>query len=122
MFCIKCGNELPDGSAFCNACGTKMYDGTEKPAESNKFKVVLFRVSQFFVFNPAINVVLDGVENFSLADGQRIEMLLERGKHNIRLSASFRKRNIDFDVNSDMNITVSWNRVTGAIVADVDSV
>ncbi len=24
MFCIKCGKELPDGSIFCSACGTRL--------------------------------------------------------------------------------------------------
>ena len=24
MFCPKCGNQVPDGAAFCNACGNKL--------------------------------------------------------------------------------------------------
>lgn len=28
MFCPKCGNQLPDGSAFCGKCGAKL--GTSK--------------------------------------------------------------------------------------------
>ena len=32
MFCPKCGNELPEGAAFCNACGA----GVEKKASDAK--------------------------------------------------------------------------------------
>ena len=35
MFCLKCGNELPDGVLFCNKCGTKVGMSAEPvaPAE-----------------------------------------------------------------------------------------
>ena len=34
MKCINCGNELPDGSRFCNVCGTDQSVETEvKPAQ-----------------------------------------------------------------------------------------
>lgn len=32
MFCFKCGAELPDGSMFCDKCGTKVGNEQEKPA------------------------------------------------------------------------------------------
>ena len=31
MFCRKCGSQLPDGSAFCNKCGTKIVYLEEAP-------------------------------------------------------------------------------------------
>ena len=30
MFCVKCGNEIPDGSAFCPKCG----NAVRKPEEA----------------------------------------------------------------------------------------
>ena len=35
MFCLRCGKELPDGSAFCSKCGTKILDN-EKVYNNDK--------------------------------------------------------------------------------------
>lgn len=35
MFCIKCGNELPEGSLFCNVCGSSQTDSKNQNDNSN---------------------------------------------------------------------------------------
>ena len=33
MFCINCGNKLPDGALFCDQCGRRIvYESTYNPA------------------------------------------------------------------------------------------
>lgn len=31
LFCVKCGEKVPDTANFCNACGTKVIDKSEAP-------------------------------------------------------------------------------------------
>ena len=42
MFCTKCGKELPDGTAFCPACGTSTADKPiAVPSEEESLKYIL---------------------------------------------------------------------------------
>lgn len=33
MFCSKCGNQVADGSVFCNACGASLQPGAQEQAQ-----------------------------------------------------------------------------------------
>ena len=35
MFCSKCGAQIPDGSAFCQACGTPVQEKVDSPEQTN---------------------------------------------------------------------------------------
>ena len=41
MYCNKCGQMIPDGSVFCNSCGTKQVQPTSAHATPSKVKPVL---------------------------------------------------------------------------------
>lgn len=38
MFCVKCGNEMPDESSFCPKCGTKVGENNSKNKNPDKIK------------------------------------------------------------------------------------
>lgn len=40
MYCIKCGSKLPEGAAFCPACGHKL-EKAERPGRKRKLRIIL---------------------------------------------------------------------------------
>lgn len=47
MFCIKCGQQLPDGSKFCSNCGTSL--DTVSTREKSSFETITLNNKQSFV-------------------------------------------------------------------------
>lgn len=125
MYCNKCGAPNPDGSAFCSTCGAKLVAPPRQQSQrwqgppSRMHAVTIFRESQLFLVNPPINCLIDGNDHRSLENGQSIKIELPAGPHSIELYMGFRHRDLDIDLNSDMTIYVKWNRITGAIVAEL---
>jgi len=115
---MHCGAKIPDDSVFCSKCG-KSISGNENEVVTceSKYKVTLYRESQMYLLNPPINISVDGVMNSSIENGGTRLIELNEGSHTFEFSASMRKTKIDANLNSDMQITLSWNRLTGAIVA-----
>ncbi len=40
MFCVNCGNKLPDGAGFCPSCGNKVGDVSSAPAPAEETVVI----------------------------------------------------------------------------------
>ena len=66
MFCVKCGNQIQDGTAFCSACGNRVGEvpvasssDTVMPVEDNviiksKKDLIYERFCQYMTSNPLI--------------------------------------------------------------------
>lgn len=69
MFCIKCGNEIPDGAQFCPKCGTNVINGPLKETQVNKEKERL-SISIGIVVLSAILSILSVICSISLFAGK----------------------------------------------------
>lgn len=79
MFCVKCGNQIQDGTAFCSACGNRVGEVpvasssvTAMPVEDNviiksKKDLIYERFCQYMTSNPLIvgfNPTFGELENY----------------------------------------------------------
>lgn len=79
MFCVKCGNQIQDGTAFCSACGNRVGEVpvasssvTVMPVEDNviiksKKDLIYERFCQYMTSNPLIvgfNPTFGELENY----------------------------------------------------------
>ena len=118
MFCSFCGSKNPDEGKYCFSCGKPLVTGASTEQNQigiNTHKLTIFRVSQMFLMNPPINIQINGKLSQTIANGETLYLKLEEGLYNIEFSQSFRKRAVEINFTSDMQITVKWNRMTGAI-------
>ena len=58
MFCPKCGNNVSEGAAFCNNCGTQV-SGAVNPANNN---LIISRPGKFIGVAVDLRVIINGVE------------------------------------------------------------
>lgn len=119
MFCNYCGAQNPDDSNFCSKCG-RAFNKIPHPADNNptKYKLNIFRISQLYLVNPPINISIthdNHTDQMSIENGQNLSLSLEKGEYQITFYQSFRKKHICVNMDQDRNITVKWNRLTGAI-------
>lgn len=111
MFCKYCGHELSDDSAFCSACGKSL---TAAP-KSDTVKITFFRESQLYLINPPININIDGKKMLSIANGETLELDMDKGPHSVVFSQGFRKKTLDFTATEETCYTIKWDRMTGSI-------
>lgn len=69
MFCIKCGNEIPDGAQFCPKCGTRVINEPLKKTQILKKKKGLTISIEIVVFS-AILSILSVISSISLFAGK----------------------------------------------------
>lgn len=118
MFCRHCGVEISDDSSFCSKCGKSVSGNQNLDTVSViKHKVTLFRTSQTYLLNPPINISINGVADSSIENGGNKEFELDQGHYIFEFSASVRKAKIEVNLDRDVQITLSWNRLTGSLVA-----
>lgn len=129
MFCQNCGTQLNDTAKFCVQCGTATSGAPTTAFVANSsidqkektYKVSLFRRSELYLINGPINICIDGEKNLSIDNSKNLEIHLAPGPHNIKFYQSFRKRILDIDLQHDINIMISWNRLTGALNANIQN-
>lgn len=119
MFCSNCGTQLSDESLFCSKCGKPTQVNVNVLEKSTKYKVTIFRESQIYLVNPPVNISINNKMSRSIENGGTMELELEEGQYKFEFSMSFRKKAIDLEVNKDIQITVKWSRLTGALIIDV---
>lgn len=120
MFCNHCGQGNLDGSSFCPKCGEKLGSGAAKGLDSAKvYTIDIFRESQTFLLNSPINISIDGRKSCSIANGERLELQLSEGQHELVFSQSMRKKSLTVDLQEDICINLKWNRIWGSIEATI---
>lgn len=120
MFCRFCGNQILADSAFCSKCGKPVMQDTESTIENvtlPKFKIILFREAQMYLVNPPINIAVNGNMNTSISNGETKDLMLEQGHYTLEFSSSMRKSKIEVDLTKNIQINLTWSRLTGGIVA-----
>lgn len=119
--CPECGKQISDKVKACPHCGYPFEEQQTSPNDSaiKKHKVTIFRESQMYLLNPPINISINGVKRLSIANGQTLEIDLEEGDYTFEFSCSFRSREINLKLLADTQITLKWNRFTGALMANV---
>ncbi len=123
MYCFKCGKQIPDESVFCSFCGTRV-DGSETSSngaaiEEVKYALTIDRKSQPYLINPPVKVIIDGDIRFGVDNGKTETVPVSSGRHQIELKMSVRQKNIEVDIQKDTTIEIGFNRLTGAITANV---
>ena len=123
MYCFKCGKQIPDESVFCSFCGTKVSgsvpDEPQASSEDVKFSLTIDRKSQPYLINPPVKVIIDEDIRFGVDNGKTETVSVTPGHHHIELKMRVRQKSIDVDVQKDTTIEIGFNRLTGAITADV---
>lgn len=118
MFCNNCGKENPNDSKFCSNCGKNIISDIDID-NSKMHTIEIFRESQLFLINPAVNVAVNGVNKLSIANGENVKLKLEEGKYEITFTMSLRKKVVQIDLKKDTHIDLKWNRFTGSMVVNV---
>ena len=76
-----------------------------------------------FLINPPINLSIVGdstTKKISIANGETVRLELFPTTYEFTFSQSMRKRTLVVDLQKDIHIDVRWNRITGAIEANVN--
>lgn len=125
LFCNHCGSKNPDGSNFCSNCGKALVSSFSEQNEDTVrlHTVEIFRESQLFLLNPPINLSIVGsstTKKISIANGETAKLELPPAMYEFTFSQSMRKRTLSIDLQSDIHIDVKWNRITGAIEANIN--
>ena len=76
MFCPKCGTSLPEGTSFCNICGSQLRGGNTGPVQSNYVPPVPSKLNyQIFGDNmPAVAIRLNPGESIFTQSGGMVWM------------------------------------------------
>lgn len=119
MFCSQCGAEMADNAKFCTKCGSAAFPGDAKnerdTANVTRHVLTIVRQNQWFAINPDVEIIVDGVERYMLANGKSLELPIAPGKHNLAFYCTIRSRIVDINVYSDMTLNVKFNRITGSL-------
>ena len=76
------------------------------------------RKNQFFLSDPDMKMVLNNRVHY-IKHASSITVPVPRGNYQIEFSASLRKKHLNLTVNRNMEIILSWNRITGEIEAEI---
>lgn len=90
-FCMHCGAKIPDSAKFCPECGKKT--ATYTPNAEDSFTSVPIPASGILAlsrkFGPYANidaeVIIDGVSNGVIRDGEKKEIKVPPGNHSVKV-------------------------------------
>lgn len=117
MFCRRCGKELSNDSVFCSQCGCHVEENVQPQEET--FVLTLDRSSQLYLLNPPIKAIIDGTKRVSIPSGETATLNLRLGAHKIVFTSCGRTAELDFNMTSDMVISIKFSRLTGGIIAKI---
>jgi len=99
MFCLKCGNELPEGSMFCSKCGTALGNVSGGHVAYGKSKVILTRQKKYVAMAVKIKVFIDGEFVAELKNGDEKQVFVNSGKRALYCEAFGygKSQSVDFE-------------------------
>ena len=125
MFCPQCGKAVDDVAKFCPYCGKPMPQekgdvssdeaSASTSSDSEVYRVTIHRINQFYVYNPKMEVFLDGVEVCAVKNRSTVTFEAAKGTHTLRITSFFRKKQVQISILEDTELVVGWNRLTGGI-------
>lgn len=129
MFCTNCGNQLPSEAKFCPNCGASVLE-VNAPTESTGYqkneatsgsthRLTFQRKNQFYAVNPPMVISIDGEHQLSVENGAEVSIELPEGQHHILITSTIRKKKFDVLLKSNTKVSLGWNRLTGAMQAEI---
>lgn len=107
--CPECASEISDKAVSCPQCGCPI---------SADSKVVVYGYTQQFAMNPKVSVFLDGEQVGQVGQGERLEIDLTEDAE-VSFKCNMRKAKVRVPSGELTNVKLSWNRITGKMVAQV---
>ena len=107
--CVQCGNIVENQVEICPKCGCYV---------SNLRTLTLERASQFFLINPAVEVVIKGhggKKILKVENGQTVQFKLPADQYHLFFSFGFSTAELDIDLSKNMAIYISSNRFSGKL-------
>lgn len=80
--------------------------------------LTITRAHQVLAFNPPIKLVVDGRDRYTLNVSDVLQIPLSPEAHTLEFSAMLRKKSVMIQTLEDMTLTLSWNKITGALEAE----
>ena len=132
LFCPNCGTKLPENAKFCSSCGNPVptiqnsvpiwektvqnEPSTDSCSNAEMCRLTIRRRNQFYVYNPAMKVFLDGTKIGDVENGATVTFDVPKGVHTLRVTSCFRKKKITVSFSGDTDLELQWNRLTGGII------
>ena len=132
LFCPNCGTKLPENAKFCSSCGNPVptiqnsvpiwektvqnEPSTDSCSNAEMCRLTIRRLNQFYVYNPAMKVFLDGTKIGDVENGATVTFDVPKGVHTLRVTSCFRKKQITVSFSDDTDLELQWNRLTGGII------
>ncbi len=141
-YCVKCGTELNGQMRFCPKCGfpteedrketslqnTEQIDSTKNLHSnseslfiptSNQLKAKVITIhgyTQWFAINPDIKVLLNGQLVGKVGKGGTLQVNIE-SPCQMKFECNLRSTNLNVDPSIDKDIYLSWDRISGCLLA-----
>ncbi len=113
--CPECNSEISDKSLTCIKCGCPINGGTN--TDNKNLKISYPKDGR--PATPKIKVFINGRQIGEYADGTENELQVNESG-TLLFKGSFRKVEVNFDCTKNYHVTLTWNTLTGKIVADVE--
>lgn len=79
------------------------------------YMVTVSRPNQFFVINPPIQVLVDGMPEITVKNGSECQFPVKTGLHMFTFRAMGKSKDFPWEIVKDFRVEVKWDRVTGAL-------
>ncbi len=76
ILCPECGKEISDKAKACPNCGMPLSEEMQ-----GTFDVIIKREYQFYLINPALNLLVDGEDEYKVKNGESIVVPMTSGEH-----------------------------------------
>lgn len=96
--------------------GVPTYSKTSNvPKQPTIVHLTISRPNQFFVWNPAMKITVDGVPQADLCNNSSISVATMPGRHTIDICFAFRRTVVQVELVADSTVIACFNRITGKI-------
>lgn len=114
MFCSNCGNQVQPTASFCSSCGNSL-----NTSHHDLCNINIACKSQQFLVNSKISISIDNKMYNGVSSGEVFSLDLPSGMHHFLFSSGIRKSELSVNVQNDIQIELSWNRLSGKLISEV---